>query len=370
LLYLCQNIDKLIIKKLKIAIGYEVKESSWGGGNQFANSLVKASREKGFEVSFDLKEKDIDIILLTDPRSYTKTVSFGSFEIIFYLLFKNNRALVVHRINECDERKNTKYMNSFLKWANYCADYTVFISSWLRNLDLYQKDKPSKVILNGADKQIFRSYSKNYWDGNSPLKIVTHHWSPNNMKGWDVYKKLDDLMSNSYWRNLIEFTYIGNLPEGFKFKNSRYLKPMNGNKLGEELSKHDLYISASINEPAGMHHIEGILCGLPIIYRNSGALPEYCNNYGISFKDSNYLPALKEIMVNYNFYKKNVSKYPNTADQMTKEYLDLFSFLLKRRDEIIKKRNLLRSPFLILNNFFIFLIKSKNVVKLFNKIRK
>ena len=69
---------------MKIAIGYELKESSWGGGNQFANSLVKASREKGFEVSFDLKEKDIDIILLTDPRSYTKTVSFGSFEIIFY----------------------------------------------------------------------------------------------------------------------------------------------------------------------------------------------------------------------------------------------------------------------------------------------
>ena len=33
-------------------------------------------------------------------------------------------------------------------------------------------------------------------------------------------------------------------------------------------------------------------------------------------------------------------------------------------------KNLLRSPFLILNNFFIFLIKSKNVVKLFNKIRK
>ena len=38
-------------------------------------------------------------------------------------------------------------------------------------------------------------------------------------------------------------------------------------------SKHDLYISASINEPAGMHHIEGLLCGLPIIYRDNGALP-------------------------------------------------------------------------------------------------
>ena len=79
---------------MKIAIGYEVKKTSWGGGNQFAASLVKASRDKGFDVTFDLKEKDIDIILLTDPRSYSKTVSFDSLDIIFCLLFRNNRALV------------------------------------------------------------------------------------------------------------------------------------------------------------------------------------------------------------------------------------------------------------------------------------
>ena len=46
-------------------------------------------------------------------------------------------------------------MNKFLKWSNYCADYTVFISSWLKELDVYQKNKESKVILNGGDKQIF-----------------------------------------------------------------------------------------------------------------------------------------------------------------------------------------------------------------------
>ena len=117
---------------MKIAIGFGIKESAWGGGNQFAISLVKASRESGFDITFDLKESDIDIILFTDPRSYSKTVSFGSLDIIYYLLFKNNNALVIHRINECDERKSTKYMNKLLKWSNYCADYTVFIASWLK----------------------------------------------------------------------------------------------------------------------------------------------------------------------------------------------------------------------------------------------
>ena len=48
-----------------------------------------------------------------------------------------------------------------------------------------------------------------------------------------------------------------------------------------------------------MHHIEGIMCGLPIIYRESGALPEYCKSYGVAFKERNFLPALKKIMNGY-----------------------------------------------------------------------
>ena len=354
---------------MKIAIGYEIKDTSWGGGNQFAASLVKASREKGFEVRFDLKDRDIDIILLTDPRSYSKTVSFGSFDIILYLLFKNNKAIVIHRINECDQRKNTNYMNKFLKWANYSADYTVFIASWLRNLDIYHKDKPSQVILNGGDREIFKNYSNNYWNGEIPLKIVTHHWSPNKMKGWDVYKRLDDMISNSRWNNLIEFTYIGNLPKGFIFKNTKYLKPMNGEKLGRELSSHHVYISASINEPAGMHHIEGILCGLPIIYRNSGALPEYCNNFGIEFQNKEFLPALKRMLVEYPKYKENITKYANNSDKMNDEYLNLFSKLLKKRNKIIKNRSLFKSPIFLLCNFIFLILELKSRVKLINNMK-
>jgi len=355
---------------LKIAIGYNLISSSWGGGNQFATSLVKKAKEKGYVITFDLKDRDIDIILLTDPRSYNYGVSFGSFEIIWYLLFKNKNALVVHRINECDERKNTNHINNFLKWSNYCADYTVFISNWLKSLNIYETGKDSEVILNGGDIKIFRDYGSPLWDGIAPLKIVTHHWSANYMKGFDVYKNLDNILTCPEWEDKIEFTYIGNLPNGFTFKKSKHLTPMNGQKLGIELSKHHLYISASINEPAGMHHIEGILCGLPIVFRNSGALPEYCNGYGVSFNNEDFLPALKKIMNNYKFYKNNVSNYSNTADQMTKKYLDLFSFLLRKRDLIIKERNLLRSPLIIINNFLIFLIKSRNVVKLIYQIFK
>ena len=253
-----------------------------------------------------------------------------------------------------------------LKWSNYCADYTVFIASWLRNLDVWQTYKPSKIILNGADNQIFRNYNNNSWDGLTPLKIVTHHWSPNKMKGFDVYKKLDELLSSSKWRNLIEFTYIGNLPKGFRFKNSKHLNPINGEKLGRELSNHHIYISASINEPAGMHHIEGILCGLPIIYRLSGALPEYCKDYGIAFENQEFLPALNEMLKNYSKYKNKIKKYPYNSLKMSNEYLNLFSELLKNKKQIIKKRSLLKSPFTLMLNLVFLILEIRNILKLFD----
>ena len=33
------------------------------------------------------------------------------------------------------------------------------------------------------------------------------------MKGFDIYKRLDDLLMNNHFRGKIDFTYIGNLPK-------------------------------------------------------------------------------------------------------------------------------------------------------------
>ena len=96
---------------MKIALGYEIIEGSWGGGNQFANSIYRDAIAKGYSITNSLKDSDIDIILFTDPRYFNKGVAFGSLDILIYLLFKNKNAIVVHRINECDQRKNTKHMN-------------------------------------------------------------------------------------------------------------------------------------------------------------------------------------------------------------------------------------------------------------------
>lgn len=335
---------------MKVAIGYRIQAGPWGGGNRFARSLAEALQRRGDAVRFDLADTDIDIIVLTDPRARSSSVSFGAGAVLRHLLLKNPRALVVHRINECDERKGTRRMNLMLRHANYCADHTVFIASWLKDLDVWGRDTPSSVILNGADERVFRNASYARRDAQAPLRLVTHHWGGNRMKGFDIYEILDRMLAEDEWKKRIEFTYIGNLPAGFSFANARYLSPLQGEALARELVSHHVYVTASVNEPAGMHHIEGAMCGLPLLYRRSGALPEYCEGFGIGFDETDFMAALRQMLEQYASHADRMPSYSHTAEHMCAEYIALFDQMLAQRNAILDDRRLWRNPWLVLRN--------------------
>lgn len=335
---------------MKIAIGFKLLDGPWGGGNRFATDLTDFLKARGHEVVFGLNDDEIDVVVLTDPRSRAPTVSFGAGAILRYLAVRNPNAIVVHRINECDERKNTRTMNRRLRQANYCADHTVFIASWLKELAVWGGGRHS-VILNGADKTVFHAQGHKPWDGSEPLRLITHHWGGNWMKGFDVYQMLDAMLEHEQWTGRLEFTYIGNLPKGFQFRNTKHLQPLRGDALAGELRAHHVYLTATINEPAGMHHIEGAGCGLPLLYRNSGALPEYCDGFGESFDGpEDFIEALARMMSNHDSWDSKISSYPNSANKMCLAYASLFEELVERRQEIINQRRLFRSLYHFLRN--------------------
>ncbi len=324
----------------KIAIGHKIQAGPYGGGNAFVKSLAQGLLAEGHQVFFDLLEPQLDFIIMTDPRASSPNVSFAAKAILQYLE-KFPNAIVIHRINECDERKGTHFMNFRLRLANYCADHTVFVGSWLKNLKLTNPiggGRSSSVILNGGDQNIFNQSDRSIWLGGEPLKIVTHHWGGNWMKGFDVYSYLDDQLSNPAVKELFNFTYIGNLPKGFTFRHVNYLKPLSGLALAQELKMHHVYLTASINEPGGNHQIEGGLCGLPIIYRNSGCMPEYCEGYGIMFEPEKIMDAIHEMRVRYNFFLKKMNDFPHLANSTVRNWIRLFDDLNNSRRELTSKR--------------------------------
>ncbi len=325
---------------MKIAIGMHIQEGAFGGGNQFGKLLTQFLRDHGHSVFFDLQQPDLDLILMTDPRTSMQSVAFGPLQIMRYVHDINPSVLLVQRVNECDERKGTHGLNQLLSAANQIMDYTVFISSWLEQLHKTQNDftQNSSVIKNGADRSIF-SYQRKQLPTNRKIRLVTHHWSANWSKGWDVYTHLDHLLSTTELGKRLEFTYIGNVPTQTPLRAVQVVPPKSGTELAQELHRHDMYITASLFEPAGMHHIEAALCGLPILFRMSGALPEYCRDYGISFNGpDDVLERLQKLLATYDHYAQRLATYPYDAQTMCEAYLSLFETLLIQKEQILATR--------------------------------
>lgn len=313
-------------------------DGPWGGGNQFGKSLTKYLTEHGHLVIDHLNDNDIDIILLTDPRKELQSCAFNHIDINRYKK-KNPNSIIIHRVNECDERKGTFGVNKKIIEANKCADYTVFVSSWLAELFFHHgiQSKKHSVILNGSDSLVFNNLGYQIWKKEGPLRIVTHHWGSGWLKGFDIYMVLDRLLGDPKYAERFQFTFIGNLPEGFLFTNSRYVSPLSGIALGNKIKENHIYLTASINEPGGNHQNEGALCGLPLLYRDSGCMPEYCDGFGIIFNE-NFLEKLEEVYDRYCEYVNIMHNYPHTAERTNGEYLQLFNQLMASRSDIIASR--------------------------------
>ena len=85
---------------MKVSIGSKIVRGPWGGGNLFAINLTNFLNERGHKVIYDLSEPDIDLILLTDPRSRGESSStFNHEDIKQYKKYVNPNVAVVQRVN-------------------------------------------------------------------------------------------------------------------------------------------------------------------------------------------------------------------------------------------------------------------------------
>ena len=357
---------------MKVSIGSKIVEGPWGGGNLFVENLSNYLLNLGHEVIYDLSEPDIDLILLTDPRSRRESSStFNHIEINLYKKYINPNVAVVQRINECDERKNTNNINNFYLEASECADKVVFVSDWLKNIytTLGMEIDKTTVIMSGSNRMVFKNYNNKL--NNNKVNIVTHHWSSHKNKGFESYELLDKLLLDPHWKDVLHFTYIGNTSDEYLLKNSTIIEPLSGTNLGKKLSENDIYLTGSINEPSGNHHIEAALCGLPILYLKSGGIPEYCDGFGVSYNNlDEFEDKLKLIISEKEKFINNLESYKFDSENMNKEYLELFESLVLEKKKDSKKLKISKKY------FYLFRFKIRKLTRNFlqanlrNRIKK
>lgn len=310
-----------------IAINLKPVKGSWGGANQWTTQLTRWLRHQGWRVIHDLKHVP-DAVIMTHTGLAPMT-AFGYGEVK-RLKEKHPDIPCIHRINDNDIRKETSEMDDFLATSNTVADHTVFVSSWLRDYHAnrwFDAKRPHSVILPGADSRVFHPLGNLPWKPGDPFRMVTHHWSDNWNKGFDVYQAIDDWISANP-ANGFELWIIGRWPRDLTWKSARTFGPASGHKLASLLRQCHGYVSASRHEPGAMHVAEGLQCGLPILFHpDTGGTPEMANRSGIQIGDS--LPeSLIKFKESYADLRSALLANPPSGARMSASYESILHRLL------------------------------------------
>ncbi len=280
----------------------------YGGGNQFMMALRKAFLAKGLDVRENELTENIDAFILNSIH----------FEVDRFLEFsKKHRLNVLHRIDGpiflirgFDREKD----ELCYKLNDQFASATVLQSNWVyqKITELGYSPVNPVIIHNAVDADIFHKKGRVPFDPDRKIRLISSSWSNNPRKGGPIYKWIEE---NLDW-NRFEYTFVGNASE--KFDKAKHIPPVPSEDLAQILRQHDIYITASSNDPCSNALIEALACGLPALYINDGGHPELVGCGGLPFNSrEEILPNLDLLAGNYESFQRliTVSKLEDTAQK-------------------------------------------------------
>ena len=334
---------------MKVHIIYDFREGPYGGGNQF----LKALRSE-FE----------RIVLYTndpgDAEAYLfNGYPFADFHLVDHLhniWRKYPERAYVFRLDGPTflVRGRNKYYDLLLK--RICDTYMdgiVFQSEWSRqrNRDLTGiTGCHETVIYNAPDRTIFNTMGRVAFSKDRKVRIIATSWSNNIRKGFDVYQYLDKILDWSRY----DMTFVGNTP--FEFKHIRWVKPQPSSELAQLLKQHDIYLTASQNDPCSNSLLEALNCGLPALVLNDGGHPELVGDSGLLFDKGDEVPDKLDALVrSYEDFQRALPVHD--IREVARKYMDFCIAINKdRRNRRGGTRNSANVPFqfIKLRDYFMF----------------
>jgi glycosyltransferase involved in cell wall biosynthesis len=288
----------------------------WGGGNQFMIALEAQARRMGIDCTRNGEGARADGHILNsvqfDGDRFTSMVEPGA-------------ARVVHRIDgPISVLRGTP---ESLEQDRLCFDVNAryatatVIQSWHTVRFLaemgFRPVRPA-LIRNACDPRMF-------WQGtdrpealppHQRIRIIATAWSPSPGKGARVYEWLDEHLDPARH----ELTFVGNTPA--RLKRARVLPPQPSEALAALLREHDVYLTASRNDPCSNALIEALACGLPALYYDSGGHPEIVGFAGLPFTRPDEIPGLLERLRPRLGAHRRIAALPS-MEQVCRSYLDL-----------------------------------------------
>jgi glycosyltransferase involved in cell wall biosynthesis len=209
--------------------------------------------------------------------------------------------------------------------------HTVFQSEYSRDVFLASGfDGPFTVIPNGVDEEIFNLEQRPrffgaprrraFWDSSAPLRVVVSTWSTDENKGFSDYREIDRRLAG---RSDVELTLIGRVPSGARLRTFRVVPPQRRAALARRLKEQHVLLQLARFETCSNALIEGINCGLPAVFLDSGSNREIAGDYGEEYRDD-LDEALDRLRPRYDAIVARVPDNPYRISIAVERYLELF----------------------------------------------
>ncbi len=317
------NATPAIKQALHIGVWHEFFKPPYGGGNQFMMALTKALSKRGHYIIANILKRRVDVYLLNSVH----------FDIEKFRAARRKRALqIVHRIDGPIQnyRGNSAELDELCQQLNKelaCFTIVQSIYTLTQNYQLgYQFIHPV-LIRNAVDPEIFNRNGKIPFSSERKIRIISTSWSDNPRKGGAIYQWLDEHLDFERY----EYTFVGRLPEAYqRMTHVHVLPPVPSEELAAMLKQHDIYLTASQNDPCSNALLEALACGLPAIYANSGGHPELVGTGGLGFDQPEAIPGLLDaIAEHYDSFQRLIVAEP--FDNIADKYEEVLRLASQRR---------------------------------------
>lgn len=297
---------------LRVGLWHRFFAPPYGGGNQFMLALRRALTERGVRVHCNPVRARVDVHVINAVHFDTEALR----------RLQGRRPLrVLHRIDGPIHlvRGHDREKDALCYRLNReMAAATVIQSRWTYQRILESGYRPVRPVIlpNGVDPLIFHPHGRRPLQPDRRIRLIATSWSDNPRKGTPVYRWLEKRLD---WSRFT-FTFVGNAP--MPFECIRHLPPVPSERLADLLRDHDIYITASRNDPCSNAVLEALACGLPVLYRNDGGHPELVDQGGLPFESrEEILPQLDRLAAHHGLFQRLI--VPRPIDEVADVYLGL-----------------------------------------------
>lgn len=298
-----------------LSIFHQFEPPPMGGGHQFLRAFWRQVEVYGLKV---------------ENNSISRTARaclFNSFNFDTNRLgqMKRKVGVYVHRVDGPIDvyRGRDEGVDRDIHAVNQkFADKTIFQSRYSleKHLALGLEFRNPVVIMNAADPEIFNPSGRVGFSRDRRTRLIASSWSDNPNKGASVYKWLDAHLD---WERY-EMTFVGRSP--VQFRNIRMIPAVDSYQMAELFRDHDVYLTASKNDPCSNSLIEALTCGLPAIYLQSGGHPEIVKQAGAGFEAAEQIPGLLEqITDQYAIFQSSIAV--PSIKEVSEQYLRILELL-------------------------------------------